>query len=28
SKGLVVITGNLREFTRVNGLRSEDWTPD
>lgn len=28
SKGLVVVTGNLREFTRVNGLRSEDWTPD
>ncbi|GEC62006.1 MAG: tRNA(fMet)-specific endonuclease VapC [Gluconobacter potus] len=28
SKGLVVITGNIREFTRVNGLRSEDWTPD
>lgn len=28
SKGLVVVSGNLREFTRVNGLRSEDWTPD
>ncbi|MCW4589208.1 type II toxin-antitoxin system VapC family toxin [Gluconacetobacter entanii] len=25
SKGLLVITGNLREFTRVEGLRSEDW---
>ncbi|GBR48835.1 type II toxin-antitoxin system tRNA(fMet)-specific endonuclease VapC [Neokomagataea thailandica] len=25
SKGLIVVTGNLREFTRVHGLRSEDW---
>lgn len=25
SRGLVVVTGNLREFTRVAGLRSEDW---
>lgn len=25
SRGLVVITGNLREFTRVDGLRCEDW---
>lgn len=25
SRGLVVITGSLREFTRVEGLRSEDW---
>jgi len=25
SLGLVVVTGNLREFTRVGGLRSEDW---
>ena len=25
SQGLVVITGNLREFRRVVGLRSEDW---
>jgi tRNA(fMet)-specific endonuclease VapC len=25
SRGLVVITGNLAEFTRVAGLRSEDW---
>jgi tRNA(fMet)-specific endonuclease VapC len=25
SRGLVVITGNLREFARVDGLRSEDW---
>jgi len=25
SRGLVVVTGNLREFTRVDGLRCEDW---
>ena|SRR5271166_4472554 len=25
SRGLVVVTGNLGEFTRVDGLRSEDW---
>ncbi|MFY8106012.1 MAG: type II toxin-antitoxin system tRNA(fMet)-specific endonuclease VapC [Elstera sp.] len=25
SLGLIVITGNLREFNRVSGLRSEDW---
>lgn len=25
SKGLMVITGNLGEFRRVEGLRSEDW---
>jgi tRNA(fMet)-specific endonuclease VapC len=25
SRGLIVITGNLREFSRVEGLRSEDW---
>jgi len=25
SRGLTVITGNLREFTRVDGLRCEDW---
>lgn len=25
SRGLIVITGNLREFRRVDGLRSEDW---
>jgi tRNA(fMet)-specific endonuclease VapC len=25
SLGLVVITGNLGEFGRVSGLRSEDW---
>lgn len=25
SRGLVVVTGNLAEFSRVDGLRSEDW---
>ena len=25
SRGLVVVTGNLREFNRVEGLRCEDW---
>lgn len=25
SRGLIVITGNLGEFRRVDGLRSEDW---
>ena len=25
SRGLVVVTGNLGEFERVEGLRSEDW---
>ncbi len=25
SRGLIVITGNLREFQRVDGLRAEDW---
>jgi tRNA(fMet)-specific endonuclease VapC len=25
SRGLVVITGNLAEFQRVDGLRAEDW---
>jgi tRNA(fMet)-specific endonuclease VapC len=25
SRGLTLITGNLREFQRVAGLRSEDW---
>lgn len=25
SRGFVVITGNLREFQRVPGLRAEDW---
>jgi tRNA(fMet)-specific endonuclease VapC len=25
SRGLMVVTGNLGEFQRVSGLRSEDW---
>lgn len=25
SRGLIVVTGNLGEFNRVEGLRSEDW---
>jgi tRNA(fMet)-specific endonuclease VapC len=25
SRGLVVVTGNLGEFRRVDGLRAEDW---
>jgi tRNA(fMet)-specific endonuclease VapC len=25
SRGLIVVTGNLAEFSRVDGLRSEDW---
>ena len=25
SRGLILVTGNLREFRRVEGLRSEDW---
>jgi tRNA(fMet)-specific endonuclease VapC len=25
SRGLVIVTGNLGEFRRVEGLRSEDW---
>jgi tRNA(fMet)-specific endonuclease VapC len=25
SRGLVAVTGNLDEFTRVEGLRAEDW---
>jgi tRNA(fMet)-specific endonuclease VapC len=28
SAGLVVITGNLREFMRVEGLIAEDWLPE
>ena len=28
SRGLTVVTGNLREFNRVDGLRSEDWLPE
>lgn len=27
SRGLVVVTGNLKEFDRVEGLRCEDWLP-
>jgi tRNA(fMet)-specific endonuclease VapC len=27
SRGLIVITSNIREFQRVEGLRSEDWLP-
>ncbi len=27
SKGLIVVTNNLREFDRVDGLRCEDWVP-
>ena len=25
SQGLIIVTGNLREFSRVEGLRAEDW---
>lgn len=28
SRGLVIATGNLAEFSRVDGLRSEDWLAD
>lgn len=28
SRGLVVVTGDLGEFSRVDGLRSEDWLAD
>ena len=28
SQGLIVVTGNLREFERVEGLRCEDWLTD
>jgi tRNA(fMet)-specific endonuclease VapC len=27
SRGLVVVTANLSEFLRVDGLRTEDWLP-
>ena len=27
SRGLIVVTGNLAEFGRVDGLRCEDWEP-
>ncbi len=25
SEGLIIVTGNLRDFNRVDGLRAEDW---
>lgn len=28
SRGLIVVTGNLSEFQRVDGLRAEDWLGD
>lgn len=28
SRGLIVVTGNLREFQRVDGLRCENWLPE
>ncbi len=28
SRGLIVVTGNLREFQRTEGLRAEDWLTD
>jgi tRNA(fMet)-specific endonuclease VapC len=28
SRGFIVVTGNSREFTRVEGLRAEDWLAD
>ncbi len=28
SRGLIVVTNNLREFERVSGLRIEDWVTD
>ena len=28
SRGLIVVTGDLAEFQRVEGLRCEDWTTD
>jgi tRNA(fMet)-specific endonuclease VapC len=27
SRGLIVVTGNIREFSRVDGLRCENWFP-
>ncbi len=27
SRGLIVVTGNLGEFGRIDGLRCEDWLP-
>ena len=28
SRGLIIVTGNLAEFVRVDGLRCEDWLAD
>ena len=28
SRGLIVVTGNLAEFSRIDGLRCEDWFAD
>jgi tRNA(fMet)-specific endonuclease VapC len=28
SRGLIVVTGNIREFSRVDGLRCENWLPE
>lgn len=28
SRGLTVVTGNIREFQRVDGLRCENWLPE
>lgn len=28
SRGLTVVTGNIREFSRVDGLRCENWLPE
>ena len=28
SRGMIVVTHNMREFTRVDGLRCEDWEAD
>jgi tRNA(fMet)-specific endonuclease VapC len=25
SESLIIVTGNLRDFNRVDGLRAEDW---
>lgn len=28
NRGVIVVTGNLQEFSRVDGLRAEDWLTD
>jgi tRNA(fMet)-specific endonuclease VapC len=28
SRGIIVVTGNISEFSRVEGLRVEDWSGD